>query len=136
VMILFTWGTIFACQIRLRQLSDRGVVPASPFQAPGSPWTSYIGLVFLVLVLVGLAISGWQASDEFLHKTSFLVVVFGIPVLALVLVVGWRIVRPKVMENTNGRIKAVWSLDGPTYGSDVKPEDLDTAEKDSTKLPG
>jgi L-asparagine permease len=136
VMILFTWGTIFACQIRLRQLSDRGIVPASPFQAPGSPWTSYIGLAFLVLVLIGLAISGWQASPEFLHKTSFLVVVFGIPVLAIVLVLSWRAVRPKVMENTGGRIKAVWSLDGPTYGSDVSPDDLDKDKQDTTQLPG
>jgi len=136
VMILWTWGTIFLCQIRLRKLSDRGVVPASPFQAPGSPYTSYIGLVFLVLVLVGLAIEGWQASPEFLHKTDFLVVVFGIPVLAILLAIGWRIVKPKVAENTNGRLKAVWSLDGPTYGSDVRPQDLDTAEKDDTKLPG
>lgn len=130
IMILWTWGTIFACQIRLRQLSDRGVVPASPFQAPGSPYTSYIGLVFLVLVLVGLAVSGWQASPEFLHKTSFLVVVFGIPVLIGVLALGWRTVRPKVKENTRDRMRAVWSLDGPTYGPDVTPDDLDPAEHD------
>ena len=136
VMILFTWGTIFACQIRLRQLSDRGIVPASSFQAPGSPWTSYIGLAFLVLVLVGLAISGWQASPEFRHKTSFLVVVFGIPVLALALVIGWRAVKPKVLENTQGRIKAVWSLDGPTYGADVTPDDLDVEKHEDTQFPG
>jgi L-asparagine permease len=136
IMILWTWGTIFACQIRLRQLSNRGVVPACPFQAPGSPYTSYIGIAFLVLVLIGLAISGWQSSEEFLHKTSFLVVVFGIPVLILALAIGWRVVKPKVKENTHDRMKAVWSLDGPTYGSDVRPEDLDTAEHDDTKLPG
>jgi L-asparagine permease len=136
VMILWTWGTIFLCQIRLRKLSDRGVVPASPFQAPGSPYTSYIGLIFLVLVLVGLAIEGWQASPEFGHKTDFLVVVFGIPALAILLAIGWRIVKPKVIENTGDRLKPVWSLDGPTYGSDVSPEDLDAAEKDDTKLPG
>jgi L-asparagine permease len=135
-MILWTWGTIFLCQIRLRKLSDRGVVPASPFQAPGSPYTSYIGLIFLVLVLVGLAIEGWQASPEFGHKTDFLVVVFGIPALAILLAIGWRIVKPKVIENTGDRLKPVWSLDGPTYGSDVSPEDLDAAEKDDTKLPG
>ena len=70
VMILWTWGTIFVCQIRLRKLSDRGVVPASPFQAPGSPYTSYIGLVFLVLVLVGpghlglAGVAGVPAQDR------------------------------------------------------------------------
>ncbi len=136
IMILWTWGTIFACQIRLRQLSDRGVVPASPFQAPGSPYTSYVGLVFLVLVLIGLAVSGWQSSPEFLHKTSFLVVVFGIPVLIGVLAIGWHTVKPKVRQNTNDRMKAVWSLSGPTYGADVRPEDLDTAAHDDTNLPG
>jgi L-asparagine permease len=125
VMILFTWGTIFACQLRLRQLTDRGVVPKSPFQAPGSPYTSIIGLVFLVLVLIGLAISGWQSSPYFLHKTSFLVVVFGIPVLALVLALSWRAVKPKVMANTGGKILSVWTLDGPRYGEDVTPDDLD-----------
>jgi L-asparagine permease len=127
VMILWTWGTIFACQIRLRQLSDRGVVPASPFQAPGSPYTSIIGLVFLVLVLVGLAISGWQASPYLLHKTSFLVVVFGVPVLAVILAIAWRAVKPRVVENTGGRIESLWTLDGPRY-ADVSPDDLDPAD--------
>jgi L-asparagine permease len=127
VMILWTWGTIFACQIRLRQLSDRGVVPASPFQAPGSPYTSYIGLVFLVLVLVGLAISGWQASPYLLHKTSFLVVVFGIPVLAAILAIAWRAVKPKVVANTGGKIESLWTLDGPRY-SNVTPDDLDPVD--------
>ena len=59
--VLFTWGTIFLCQLRLRRLVDRGVIPTSPFQAPGSPWTSYIGLAFLVLVVIGMAISGLEA---------------------------------------------------------------------------
>lgn len=129
VAVLFTWGTIFACQLRLRQLVNRGVIPPSPFQAPGYPWTSYIGLAFLVMVLGGLAVSGWQASPDFWHKTNFLVVVFGIPILAVALWLGWRAVRPAVMKNTGGRIKAVWSNDGPTYG-DVDADDLDTIGKD------
>ena len=83
--VIFTWGTIFACQLRLRQLSDRGVIPASPFRMPGTPWTSYFGLAFLVLVLVGMCVSGWQASPYFWHKTNFLVVVLGIPILAIAL---------------------------------------------------
>jgi L-asparagine permease len=128
--VIFTWGTIFVCQIRLRQLTDRGVIPPSPFPAPGSPYTSYIGLAFLALVIVGMAISGWQSSPYFGHKVNFLVVVFGIPLIALVLALGWRIVKPKVVENTGDRLKPVWSDDGPTYGEGVSPDDLDIAEHD------
>ncbi len=126
--VLFTWSTIFLCQLRLRSLVNRGVIPVSPFQMPGHPYTSIIGLVFLVLVLIGMAISGWQSSPYFLHKTTFLVVVFGIPILALALEIGWRVVKPKVIENTGGRIKAVWSNTGPTYGNDVNADDLDPDE--------
>jgi L-asparagine permease len=126
--VLFTWGTIFLCQLRLRSLVNRGVIPASPFQMPGHPYTSIIGLVFLFLVLIGLAVSGWQSSPYFLHKTTFLVVVFGIPVLALALEIGWRVVKPKVVANTGNRLKAVWSDDGPTYGRNVQPDDLEPDE--------
>jgi L-asparagine permease len=129
IAVLFTWGTIFACQLRLRQLVNKGVIGPSPFPAPGYPWTSYIGLGFLVLVLAGLAVSGWQSSPYFWHKTDFLVVVLGIPILAVALYGGWRAVRPKVIANTGGRIKAVWSDTGPTYG-DVTPDELDPAEHD------
>jgi L-asparagine permease len=128
--VIFTWGTIFVCQLRLRRLTDRGVIPPSPFPAPGSPYTSYIGLAFLALVVVGMAISGWQSSPYFGHKVNFLVVVFGIPLIALALAIGWRIVKPKVVENTGDRLKPVWSDDGPTYGPGVSPDDLDVAEHD------
>ncbi|MCW2809756.1 MAG: ansP [Friedmanniella sp.] len=124
VMILFTWGTIFACQLRLRQLTDRGIIPKGSFQAPGYPFTSMIGLAFLVLVLIGLAVSGWQSSPYFLHKTSFLVVVFGIPVLVAALAISWRLVKPKVAANTGGRLESIWTLNGPRY-TDVSVEDLD-----------
>jgi L-asparagine permease len=116
IAIVFTWGTIFVCQLRLRSLVNKGVIPASPFPAPGSPYTSIIGLVFLVLVIVGMAISGWQSSPYFWHKTDFLVVVLGIPVLAVLLAIGWAGVRSKVMANTGGRIESVWTDQGPRYG--------------------
>ena len=133
--VIFTWGTIFACQLRLRQLVNKGVIPASPFQAPGYPWTSYVGLAFLALVLIGMAISGWQSSPVFLHKVNFLVVVFGIPILAVILAIGWRVVKPAVEANTGNRLKAVWSDDGPTYGRDVDPDALDPASDDDTVAP-
>ncbi len=113
--VVFTWATIFLSQLRLRQLVNKGVIPPSKFQAPGYPVTSIIGLVFLAFVLCGMAFSGWQSSPYFWHKTNFVVVVVGIPVIALVLAIGWLIARPKVVANTGGRLKAVWSDDGPTY---------------------
>ena len=128
ICVLFTWSTIFLCQLRLRSLVKRGVVPASPFQMPGSPYTSIIGLIFLGLVVVGLAISGWQSSPHFGEKVDFLVVVFGIPILTVLLAIGWKVVKPAVIANTDGRIKAVWSNDGPTYGADTDPDDLDPAK--------
>jgi L-asparagine permease len=127
--VLFTWGTIFACQLRLRQLVNKGVIPASKFQAPGYPWTSLIGLAFLLFVLVGMTISGWQSSADFWHKTNFIVIVFGIPLIAGLLAIGWLFVKPRVVANTGGRIEAVWSDDGPRYPG-VVPDDLDPAEHD------
>jgi len=115
--VVFTWATIFVCQIRLRQLSDRGVIPPSAFKAPGSPWTSIIGLAFLGLVVIGLAVSGWQSSPYFWHKTSFLVVALGIPVIAVVLWIGWIFAKPKVMASTGGQIQSLWTNDGPRYGA-------------------
>src|SRR5690349_5879994 len=87
-----------------------------PWVVPGSPYTSIIGLVFLVLVVIGMAISGWQSSPYLSHKVTFLVVVFGIPILAIVLAIGWRAVKPAVVANTGGRIESVWTDDGPRYG--------------------
>jgi L-asparagine permease len=113
--VLATWASIFICQIRLRQLSDRGVVPPSTFQAPGSPYTSIVGLVFIALVVLGMAVSGWQEAPDLWHKTDFLVVVLGIPVIAVVLTIGWRVARPKVVANTGDRIGSKWTLDGPRY---------------------
>jgi len=123
--VVFTWATIFLCQLRLRSLVSKGVIEKSPFQMPGHPYTSIIGLVFLALVIVGLGVSGWQSSDEFWHKTTFLVVVLGIPVLVVALTIGWQVVKPKVVANTGNRLKAVWSDDGPTYGRDVTPDALE-----------
>jgi L-asparagine permease len=124
--VLFTWGTIFLCQLRLRRLVNRGVIPKSPFQMPGHPYTSIAGLVFLVLVVIGMAISGWQSSPYLSHKVTFLVVVFGIPILAVLLAIGWRVVRPAVVANTDGKIESVWADDGPRYG--VDPDALDPAQ--------
>ena len=113
--VLFTWGTIFLCQLKLRKLVNRGIIPKSPFQMPGSPYTSYIGLTFLALVVVGMCISGWQSSPNFWDKTDFLVVVIGIPILAAALAIGWTAVKANVSANTEGHLHAHWSVDDPQH---------------------
>ena len=35
--VVFTWATIFLCQLRLRDLVNQGVIAPSKFQAPGYP---------------------------------------------------------------------------------------------------
>ena len=122
--IVATWATIFLSQLRFRQLVNKGVIAPSSFPAPGYPWTSYIGLAFLVFVLVGMAISGWQSSPYFWHKTNFIVVVIGTPLVVTLLIIGWLVVRPRVIAHTGGRVKAFWSDTGPTYG-DAVAKDLD-----------
>ena len=57
-------------------------------------------------------------------------VVFGIPLIAVALAIGWMVVKPAVVANTGGKIEAVWSDDGPTYGPGVDADDLDVAEHD------
>jgi L-asparagine permease len=130
--VLFTWGVIFACQLRLRQLTNLGVVPPSTFQMPGYPYTSIAGLVFLGFVVFGMAVSGWQSSPYFWHKTDFLVVAVGIPVIALLLTIGWVLAKPKIAACVDGRLKPMWSADGPTYppAGHSAPPDVETAPVD------
>ena len=104
------------------------MIPPSAFQAPGSPWTSIVGLVFLGLVIVGLAVSGWQSSPYFWHKTSFLVVALGIPLIAVALWIGWIFAKPKVVASTGGRIQSLWTNDGPRYAA-APPTDPDAGAR-------
>nr|WP_231366243.1 amino acid permease [Zhihengliuella flava] len=87
--VLFTWGTIFACQIMLRR--TRGKVSSLPM--PGSPWTSWIGLT--ALAIIGFLIT----FDSMVDPTTGEVFRLGlytictVPVFALALWLGWRRVR-------------------------------------------
>lgn len=87
-------------------------------------------MVFLALVIIGLAVSGWQSSPYFWKKTTFLVVVIGIPLIAIIMGISWRLVKPRVIANTGNKIKSVWTLKGPRY-DDVSPDDLDITAEDA-----
>ena len=60
-------------------------------------------------------------------KLKFIVVVFGIPILMGIMLLGWHFVKGKVIENTGGHIESVWTADGPRYGDVViaDPQDDD-----------
>ncbi|MER7763593.1 amino acid permease [Streptomyces sp. NPDC097619] len=49
---MWAWIMILVCQIRYRAKSDRGELPASPFRAPGAPWSSWFALAFIGMVIV------------------------------------------------------------------------------------
>lgn len=82
-------------------------------------------------MIVGLAVSGWQSSPYFWHKTAFIVVIIGIPVIAAMLWAGWLIVRPKVVAHTGGRMGSVWTDDGPRYGSADVAGELDPDDRNA-----
>lgn len=112
--ILFAWATIFLGQLRFRKLVNLGILQESPFPMPGYPYTGYAGLAFLMLVVIGMGISGWQSSPSFWHKTDFIVVVIGIPVFFLILGIGWVLAKPGVLKVTGGNLQPAWSANDPT----------------------
>ncbi|GAB1817454.1 amino acid permease [Herbidospora sp. RD11066] len=80
-----TWGTLLYCQIKLRQAWMRGELPKPAFRMPGSPWTNWIGLGFLALVVLLMPF-----ADEDQRLAFYL-----IPILAGGIWGGWRLVSAK-----------------------------------------
>lgn len=90
--VLSTWAFIILCQMKLHRLVRRGVVPAVSFRMPWAPVTSWIALLFLAAVLVLMAFD-WPDGT---------VTVCAIPVLAVILTIGWVLLkrRAEVMSST------------------------------------
>jgi len=86
--VLVTWTTILVCQVRLRS-RETG---RSSFRMPMSPASNYFALAILGLVAVLMPFAGLDQAIAFAC----------IPVLAVVLFVGWRRVRASQPSNTRG----------------------------------
>ncbi|MGK5554584.1 amino acid permease [Actinomadura kijaniata] len=82
--VLTTWATLLYAQIRFRRAALRGEVERPGYRMPGSPYTNWLALGFLVLV-VGLML--------FDHTQRWAVV--AIPFLAAALWTGWRVVNAR-----------------------------------------
>lgn len=73
---LWTWGVILLCQIRYRRAVDAGTLPAVSFRMPGAPWSGYLALGFLGLVVVLLGVS--EDSRIALYVAPFVAAAIGL----------------------------------------------------------
>lgn len=87
--VIFTWGSIFASQIALRRIKGND---ASSLPMPGSPWTSWAGLVALlaITVLIGFDTMTSKTGEVFQLGLWTLAT---IPFFAVVLWLGWQKVK-------------------------------------------
>ncbi|MFC3893171.1 amino acid permease [Lentzea rhizosphaerae] len=83
--VVSTWATLIICQMRLRKKALAGEVARPSYRMPGAPYTSWGTLAFLALVIGQMAFAGTA------EKIAF----WSIPVLALVLFLGWRFVKSR-----------------------------------------
>ncbi|HEY3707741.1 MAG TPA: amino acid permease [Amycolatopsis sp.] len=80
--VVATWATLIYSQMRMREAALRGELERPSYRMPGAPYTGWATLAFLVLVVVLMAFSDGA------EKIAF----YSIPVLVVVLVLGWRFV--------------------------------------------
>ncbi|MGW0802917.1 amino acid permease [Nonomuraea sp. NPDC002799] len=76
--VITTWGVLVYCQIRLRRAGHR-----SDFPMPGSPYTNWITLGFLALVVLLMPFADRDQRIAF----------FLIPAMAVGIAVGWTVVQ-------------------------------------------
>jgi len=84
--IIASWGFIVICQMRLRKAIKEGKADDVSFKLPGAPVTSWLTLLFLLSVLVLMAFDYPNGTYT----------IAAIPVLAVILVLGWFGVRKRV----------------------------------------
>ncbi|MET9226562.1 amino acid permease [Lentzea sp. NPDC003310] len=83
--VVSTWATLIICQLRLRKKALAGEIERPSYRMPGAPYTSYGTLAFLALVIGQMAFAGTA------EKIAF----WSIPVVALVLFLGWKFVKSR-----------------------------------------
>ena len=81
--VVFTWGTLVFCQMRLKQAAERGELQRPSYRMPGAPVTNWLTLAFLVLIVVMMAFAGGAEAIAF----------YSIPAIVVVIAIGWRMVR-------------------------------------------
>jgi len=82
--VLSTWAFLIVCQMKFRAAVNRGEEKPVSFRMPLAPYSSWLTLAFLLGVLVLMAFD-YPAGT---------ITVAAIPVVALLLVGGWMLLRP------------------------------------------
>ncbi|MFE9250085.1 amino acid permease [Streptomyces sp. NPDC007088] len=103
ITMIATWAMIMLCQLALRRRVRDGRAVSGGFRLPGTPFTSYLTLAFLLLVVVLMACDGdigtWTVSC--------------VPLIALGLWGGWYLVRGRVAAVAEERRVAAASAPAP-----------------------
>ncbi|KOC92361.1 L-asparagine permease [Winslowiella iniecta] len=84
--IITSWAFIVVCQMRLRKAIKEGKADDVSFKLPWAPFTSWLTLLFLASVLVLMAFDYPNGTYT----------IASIPVIAVVLILGWFGVRKRV----------------------------------------
>ena len=71
-------------------MAARGELEPPPFRMPFAPWSNYLTLAFLLMVVVLLGL-----AKDFAQRVSF----YSIPVVLIGLFIGWRVVRKRTPEH-------------------------------------
>ncbi|WP_215845925.1 L-asparagine permease [Candidatus Pantoea bituminis] len=107
--IISSWAFIVVCQLRLRKAIKEGKADDVSFKLPGAPFTSWLTLLFLFSVLVLMAFDYPNGTYT----------IASIPLIAVVLVLGWFGVRKRVNAIAQTEHDHLHSHD-----DDVKPSKL------------
>ncbi|AQS89567.1 amino acid permease [Neoasaia chiangmaiensis] len=83
VGIVSTWGFILICQLKLRSKINRGEIARVSFAMPWAPFSNWVTLGFLAFVLVMMAFDYPEGTYT----------IATIPLIAVILVVGWLLLR-------------------------------------------
>jgi L-asparagine permease len=86
--IISSWAFIILCQLKLRKAIRLGKAEDVSFKLPGAPFTSWLTLLFLFSVLVLMAFDYPNGTFT----------IAALPIIILLLVLGWFGVRKRVQE--------------------------------------
>ncbi|MDQ1213973.1 L-asparagine permease [Pantoea anthophila] len=104
--IISSWAFIVVCQLRLRKAIKEGKADDVSFKLPGAPFTSWLTLLFLFSVLVLMAFDYPNGTYT----------IASIPLIAVVLVLGWFGVRK--------RVNAIAETEHDHHEEDARPTQL------------